>query len=95
MADQRPCDVPHDGGCSVDNPYCNTAPNHVDASLRGGDEPDWPWGRGQFCAGRVFNGVHVLVPNYGWNDQSGFRLGSRQDCDDLIALLQVVRERLP
>jgi len=24
-----------------------------------------------------------------------FHVGSRQDCDDLIALLQVVRERLP
>lgn len=86
----------HEGPCDPSVPQCGFATNHIDGALRRGSEPDWPWERGGYSAALLdIGGLVRFHEGAPWGREGMFVVSSRRDCDDLTALLQVVRERLP
>jgi hypothetical protein len=51
--------------------------------------------RGAWAGDEFRVGVFAVHPSDAYHRDEGIYVRSRQDCDDLIELLRVVRERLP
>jgi hypothetical protein len=60
-----------------------------------GDATDKKQQRGGWVAWEACSGRYSVYPADEMRDPECIKMASRQDCDDLIELLRVVRERLP